>query len=518
MKILTANKVRELDKKTIASGVKSLELMERAGYGLVDILFKNGWLEGVSKVLIGAGKGNNAGDGFVAAHYLWEKNVDVEIYLLSEELKDDALTNFNRIKKDKIPYFFITKNNLKELLNKFSQVGLVIDAIFGTGFKGRIKSEIIKEIIEGMNKNSFKIVSCDVPSGINADTGEVEDICVNADLTVTFGYPKTGLVLPPARNYVGQIQVVDIGLLPVIGEEIELITASEVRKNLIKRKKDTHKKDYGHILILGGSYGFSGAPTLCCQGALRAGAGLVTCGIPQSLYPIVATKLTEAMTLPLAEKEQALGIAAFSQIESFINRRKIDIICFGPGVGTNLETAKLLEKIIFEISLPIIIDADGINLIALNKIDLKKAKAKIIITPHPGEMSRLIGLKIEKIQQDRINLTKKYAKENNLICVLKGLQTVISDGKEVWINPTGNPGMASGGMGDVLCGMIGAFCALPQRSFLKSVYSAVYIHGFAGDLLAQKKCPYGYLASELADAVGQAISMIRRNGFLLPQE
>ncbi len=520
MKIVSCEQMRDMDKRAIFGGTPGVELMERAGTGLVSVLNEEIPEVVKKKFIIFVGSGNNGGDGLVVARKLKELGAQVRVALLAEEeeMKEDTKANLTRARAAEIDTILVKEISPERIREEISRSDIIVDAIFGTGFSGTIEG-IAKDTIEAINGSKKYVVACDIPSGVNGDTGEVGGICVASDLTVTFAYPKRGLFLYPGYRFTGGIRVVNIG---VAGEGLlsrwNMITSSEIRDILPKRRKDAHKKDFGHVLVLAGSCGMTGAATLACQGALRVGAGLVTLGIPESLNAIMEVKVTEVMTLPLPETaEKSLSEKGVGEILDFIERRKVDIIVLGPGLSTNRNTGKLVKNLLNKVDLPCVLDADGINLL-VGEASLAEAKAKIIITPHPGELARLLGRKTEEIQRNRIRYASQFSRENNLICVLKGYQTVVAKGDDIYINPLGNPGMASGGTGDVLSGMIGGLAGQlrlseteKKDSLLSAAVCGVYLHSLAGDLAKGVKGEMSLIASDIVDNIPEAIRKVLEN-------
>lgn len=520
MKIVSSEQMRKMDKRAISRGTPGIELMERAGTGLVSVLKEEIPEIAKKKFIVFVGSGNNGGDGLVVARKLKELGVRVRVALLAEEgeMKEDTKTNLTRTRRAEIDTIALKDLSTERIGEEISGSDIIVDAIFGTGFSGSIGG-IAKEVIEAINSSKKFVVACDIPSGVNGDTGEVGGSCVASDLTVTFAYPKRGLFLYPGYRFTGSIRVVDIGIKEEdLPSQWSMLTSSEIREILPKRRKDAHKKDFGHVLILAGSCGMTGAATLTCQGALRVGAGLVTLGIPESLNTIMEVKITEAMTLPLPEtEEKSLSSKGIGEILDFIERRKVDVIVVGPGLSTNRNTGKLVKNILYEVDLPCIVDADGINLL-VGEASLAKAKAEIIITPHPGELGRLLGKKTEEVQRERIRYAFQFSKENNLICVLKGYQTVIAKGEDVFINPLGNPGMATGGSGDVLSGMIGGLVGQlrlteteKKDGLLSAAIAGVYLHSLAGDLARREKGEMGLIASDIVEKIPGAVREVLEN-------
>jgi NAD(P)H-hydrate epimerase len=363
---------------------------------------------------------------------------------------------------------------------------------------------MFKKAIDYINDSGKPAMSIDIPSGLNADNGRIMGTAVKANITCTFGFPKPGLFVLPGADLAGHLALIDIGIPDVIGSrfkrEYELIEPADFIHLLGNEKSDTHKGRRGHLLVIAGSEGKTGAAALCALGALRAGAGLVTVGVPESLNPILEKKLTEAMTVPLPEtKEKSLALSAKKDILSLMENKKA--LAIGPGLSTNPETVQLVCEILKEVKLPVILDADGLNAISMFPDALKCLDKNKILTPHPGEMSRLAGLSVEDIQKDRIETARYYARKWQCNLILKGAGTILADPDGVaGINPTGNPALASGGTGDVLTGMIAGFLArgiAPE----KASRAGVYLHGMAADYLSRKAGQAGILASELSEAV-----------------
>lgn len=506
MNLVTSEIMKKLDKITIEKyGVPGLTLMERAGRGAFDLLEKYFQNEIKRGIAIIAGGGNNGGDGFVVARYAREKGYRTEVFLLiePEKLKGDALENFRRIEKDlKIENLDVSLNQSK-LIEKFRNFGCLVDAIFGTGFRGTVEG-FYREIIEAMNKSRVKVLSIDVPSGLNPDTGNVLGIAVKSDITATFGLPKLGQFMESAPEYTGKIEVVDIGIPQELVEkektEGEIFTLSDARKIIKPRCWNAHKGDFGHLLIIAGSPGKTGAAVLASDGALRSGSGLVTLAVPASLNPVFEVKTTEAMTIPV--KDNSRGIFSEESLSDICKAMEgKDAVALGPGIGTHKNTSAFVEKLLEIITVPVVIDADGLNCLANFPDRLKRLKIPVILTPHPGEMVRLSGEKIEKIKKDRIKSAMEFSKKYRCILLLKGALSVTADSGECWtINTTGNPGMATGGMGDVLTGVIGSLLAQGIEPY-DSARLGAFVHGWSGDELAGEYGPFGYKAGEVADRI-----------------
>lgn len=527
MKVVTANEMRKIDKKAIEEwGISGCILMENAGAGIVKSMEKySGDLKG-KRIIIMAGKGNNGGDGFVIARHLLNREIHCEVFILVEEgsLKGDALLNYSILKKTGCPIFEITSRSmLSSVAPKINEADIIIDALLGTGLTHSAEG-IIAEAIDLINSTHKCIISVDIPSGMNSDTGEITGPAIKASLTFTLCLPKRSFFLYPAANYTGKFEVVDIGIPQKLIEmediKVELIDSNRLKILLVDRNRDTHKGNFGHVLILSGSPGKTGAATLSAMGALRCGTGLVTVGIPESLNDIMEIKLTEAMTEPLAETEaRTLSLKAKEKILDMSKR--MNAVAIGPGLSLHPETSELVRELIQLLEIPVIIDADGITALKGHENILKRTKAPVILTPHPGEMSRLINKEINEIRKDRIGIVQNFCCENRVFMALKGANTIIGDPEgNCYINPTGNPGMASGGSGDVLTGMIAGFIAQKMNP-LDGLIAGVFIHGISGDIALDSKGEEGLIASDIIDSIPVAIKKIKaeiheKNNISLP--
>ena len=507
MYLVTAGEMQEMDRQTIESyGLPGRVLMENAGMGATYILLKQ-FKELINKkVGIIAGRGNNGGDGFVMARYLSQKGVSVTVYLLAQKsmVKGDAAENLNILAPLDITVIEMPdqKSFSKHKTSMLHQ-DIWVDAILGTGLKSDVKG-YFRKIIEFINSSEKPVFSVDIPSGLNADTGQPCGTCIQAHTTATFAFAKTGHLIFPGATYTGNLEIVDIGIpgyiVKKVGPRQYLLTPELVRAALQKRSPESHKGNTGHLLIVAGSTGKTGAAAMTAISAMRSGAGLVTLGIPKSLNPVLETQVLEVMTSPLSEAEGGiLDESSLDEIMELISGKKC--LALGPGLGTASGTKNLVIRIIQECSLPLVIDADGLNNLIDNIHILENLKNPVILTPHPGEMSRLTGRPVSFIQNDRINCARSFAEKFKVHVVLKGARTVIAhpDGK-VFVNPTGNPGMASGGMGDILTGIIAGFVT-QGYSPESATHAGVYLHGAAADALAKKKALFGYLATEVMNAI-----------------
>ena len=505
MKIATREIVREIDRLTIQKyGIPGLILMENAGRATADVLLDN--FAYAQKVAVFAGGGNNGGDGFVIARHLISEGLDVDTYIVSDpkKYKGDALTNYKALKN-------LDGNivELKDNLRKYKQADVIVDAIFGTGLDREVTG-FYKKVIDFINTQGVPTIAVDIPSGLDSNSGYPLGTAVLADITVTFILPKLGISIYPGVEFAGEIYVADITTPKFLEDEIpyELLTSESVDGILTPRYEDTNKGTYGHLFILAGSPGKSGAAALAALGAQKSGTGLVTVGVPKSLNPIMEQKTTEAMTEPLPETDlETFGPASLQRAMKIAGEKKT-AIAIGPGISTTNETREFLYEIIRNSELPMVIDADALTLVADNPKILMEAKAPIVLTPHPGEMSRLAKISTVEVQANRINVALDFSTKFNVYIVLKGARTVIStpDG-EVFINTTGNPGMASGGMGDILTGIIGGFIA-QQMDPVEACKLGVFVHGLAGDLVAEQNGEAGIIASDVANSLPNAIREI----------
>lgn len=505
MNLVTAEEMRMLDQKAINEyGIPGIVLMENAGLAVMHVIKSHfpGSLDR-KRVLIFAGKGNNGGDGLVVARHLSNAGCDVKIFLLCkpEELQGDALTNWKIARKMNIRYqLIVSDRDLNVVKVGLMYTELVVDGIFGTGFKGEIQGTVAK-LIEIVNEAGKAVVSIDIPSGMEADTGYVKGPCIKANYTVTFALPKLGLVLEKAMHFVGKMVTADISFPSelIIKQRFKryLLSQSLCRRFLPVRAADSHKGTYGHVMIIGGSPGMTGAVTLAAEAAIRSGAGLVTVAVPVSLNPVLENKLTEAMTILLPETEEGtLSLSALELIRNSVSKR---VVVFGPGLSRHQETQDIVRAFVKNLPCPVVLDADALFSLMDCIEYLKNSKYPVILTPHPGEMARLLGKSIGEIQGDRISAVTEAAKKYHSIVVLKGAKTLIATPEGyLYVNVTGNSGMATGGSGDVLAGMIGAFMAQGIKGEHAAAL-AVYAHGRAGDLAAVDKSQISLRAGDIIE-------------------
>lgn len=519
MRVVTSQEMRAIDRAAIEGlGIPGLVLMENAGRGVFIHLtdFTDG-VEGL-RALVVCGKGNNGGDGFVVARHLANHGADVRIALLGKtsEVQGDAQVNMAVAKGMGLPIVeILEEEGLALLTDSLLEADVVVDAVFGTGFSGKAEG-LYASVIDRMNSSDSPIIAIDCPSGLNVDTGRPEGACVEADLTVTMALLKRGHLLYPGADLCGEVAVVDIGipLSLVEQQKIRLATLEEDEARLLlpQRPRNAHKGDCGTVYLLAGSVGFTGAGAMAGLSALRAGAGLVTWGLPQSLNDAMEAKLTEVMTKPLPETSaRSLALKALAESEAFL--KKATVLALGPGISTHPETAELVHQAVSTLTLPMIIDADGLNCLALKKGWKKNSRSELVLTPHPGEMARLLNIATEDVQKDRIGITERAAQEFEATVVLKGAPTIIAQpNQDTCINTTGNPGMATAGSGDVLTGLIAGFMAQGLSGY-SAAKLGVYVHGLAGDLAAEEKTELGMIAGDILDKVPEALkSLLTEDG------
>lgn len=524
MKVVTSEEMRDIDSMTIKSiGISGVVLMERAGAAAaakIKELFPKG------KVVILAGGGNNGGDGLVAARELFNAGWDARVLLLirQDKLSPDCLLQYRIIKQMGIPIEFRT-----DISDKDIDCSVIVDALLGTGLNKDIEG-VIAKAINLVNKAGSKVLSIDMPSGISSDTGRVMGVAVKADFTITFGLPKRGHFLYPGASFSGKLFIENIGFPEglLISEDLKvnLMDERQAASLIPARPKYSHKGDYGHALIVAGSRGKTGAALLAARACLRAGAGLVTIGVPESLITPLQSRATEEMTLPLPDRgDGTLSSKAADHILRYLTE-KADVICIGPGIGVTPDTIKLLSDILASSKIPLVIDADGLNSITYPGL-MMKASAPVIITPHIGEMARLLlasagkgqALKelsrapnpqlLTRIEHDRVNAALSFSKNNEVYVVLKGAPTIIAEPSgRAFINTTGNPGMATAGAGDVLSGIISSFAGQGLNPLNASMLG-VYMHGLAGDIAAGEKGEHSLIAGDIIDCLPSAFNKIQ---------
>ncbi|WP_035587595.1 NAD(P)H-hydrate dehydratase [Hippea jasoniae] len=505
MKLSLAEQMREMDKKAIEHGIPDIVLMENASIkSFYQILDAYGDVSGSLAVCF-VGAGNNGGDALAIARHLYNNYCDVFIYMLvpEEKLNPSPKTNFEIIKNMGIPYKFVENDDDFDI-EVINEADLIIDGIFGTGLSRKVEGRF-KKAIELINDSDAFVVSVDIPSGIKADSGEVMGIAVEADLTPTFALAKPGHFLYPGRIYAKDVRVVDISTPVSVIEEFDpsfvAIDSSQIK--LTYRNPTSHKGDFGHLAVVGGSTGKSGAVIMASKAALKSGVGLVSAVIPASINTAFESHLLEAMSYPVDDNGGFFSENSIDSILEFVADKSA--VCLGMGLGVT-ESTKKVVKAVMGIEKPMIIDADGLNCLSFFVDELKNRKAPTIITPHPKEFSRLCGVKTKEVLEKRLELIKEFATNYNCIVVLKMADTLIAspDGK-IYINTTGNVGLATGGSGDVLSGMIGAFLAEGYEP-LQAAINGVYLHGLAADIATESSISYeSLMPSDVIENINKAI-------------
>ena len=506
MIVVTAEEMREMDRLTIQKyGVPSVNLMERAGAGIAQALVGRFGAIAKKGVLVVAGKGNNGGDGFVVARLLKKKRIPCEVALLArgQELSLDAAHNLKAFLKLKGKVTEINGAHPQRLDQRIGANAVIVDAILGTGMRNEVRG-LFADAIASMNRSGLPIVAVDIPSGLDSDRGTELGVAVQAKMTVALAYPKLGEVIYPGVKSVGELVVADIGIAPAavaeVAPKIALLERQNIAMLVPRREPDSHKGTYGHLLIVAGSRGKTGAAVLASRAAMRTGAGLVTLAAPAALNNILAGALVEVMTEALGDKHsENIEILNDDEWRSLLDRKAA--LLFGPGIGVSAATQTGLRWLLRNLQIPWVIDADGLNNLALETERLRHARSAPILTPHPGEMARLTGKTTAAVNGDRVEIARRFAVEHRCHLVLKGARTVIAtqDGK-IFINPTGNAGMASGGMGDVLAGILSALLGqgLTPEDAMKL---GVYLHGLVGDQLASSRGQIGLIASDIIDGL-----------------
>lgn len=505
MKIATREIVREIDRITIKEyGISGLVLMENAGKASANLIIDK--FDKAQNIAIICGSGNNGGDGFVIARHLISAGKKVRTYLLSRKskYKGDSKTNLNSLLKIGGEVIELDEKTLK-----ITQADIYIDAIFGTGLDRQIEG-FYKKIIKYINSKKKSVISIDIPSGLDSNTGKPLGEAVKAEATITFIKPKIGMCIYPGVNFTGKLYVADITTPKELENEIEyeLLTFSKCKNMLKIRSGNTHKGTYGHLLVIAGSRGKSGASILTTNAAVKSGTGLVTAAIPKGINKAVEKNCIEAMSVPFEEtKEGTFRDDSLSEILKVLKDKK-SALAIGPGISTNAKTKDLVKQILLKSKIPMVIDADALNILSEDVDILKKIKPDVILTPHPGEMARLINTSTNDVQNNRVEIAKEFARKFSCFLILKGARSVIAtpDG-DVYINPTGNPGMATGGSGDVLTGIVGSFLA-QKYSTLNAAILGTFIHGFAGDIASDKLGQYGITATDILDNIQAATKRI----------
>lgn len=514
MRILTAEAMQQVDREAIEGfGIPSLVLMENAALGVVDALAAE--YPNADSVTIFCGPGNNGGDGLAVGRHLAVRGYGVTLFLVAggRELRGDAAIQLGICRgmgldlRDVEP-----EESVAGLLEVAAASDVVIDCLFGTGLVRPLAGRYA-ELVTGLNEIAVPRLAADLPSGLSGSRADVFGPTLEADLTVTFAAPKIPHIFPPAAAFVGRVVVADLGIPPELLERAEgdlhLLTEEALAPLLTARPIDSHKGDFGHVLVVGGSEGKSGAAILAARGALRSGAGLVTIACPAPILPTIEAVSIESMAVALPTSGLDLGDEAVSVALSAADGKSV--LAIGPGLGAEGETPATVRTLVMQAETAVVLDADGLNAFAGRLVELSERREETILTPHPGELARLLGISIEEVLSDRLAAVRRACQESGSVVVLKGHLSLIADPLGgVYVNPTGNPGMATGGSGDVLTGMIAGFGSQGHES-LGAARLGVFLHGLAGDLAASTVGEAGLTASDLAKRVPEAIERLARS-------
>lgn len=521
--ILTSAESRAFDRHLIKEvGLSPLVLMENASRGALAAI--EDWLDPKRSVLIFCGKGNNGGDGLALARLLHSRGIEVVVLMAgsAKELSPDTAAQYNILKKligkEHIHHYPIRDSHFISHLD----LNIVVDALLGTGVEGAVKGKTLDAMLDLIGIASHfkvKVLSIDVPTGLNADTGKCDTtvkeegvtytVCVTADRTVTMGARKVGFYLQQGPERTGVVTVASLGSPMHDGEHtVQLLEAADVRSLFAPRKRSTSKFDYGHVLSISGSRGMTGAAIMAATGALRVGAGLVSVATPSSERHIVASAMPELMTVGLWHDEEGLPLAtSLNEIQHHL--RKATVVHYGSGITLTNDTHELSRRLLDEVDKPLVLDAGALVGLKSDHALFRRRKAATIITPHSGEMAALMGVDREDIEDDRIEAARGFAKKNKTIVVLKGAPTIIAmPSGTVYINSTGNPGMATAGVGDVLAGMIAGLIAQNENDVEKAVLGAVCLHGLAGDIARDELGEIFMTATDLIQRIPFAIAKI----------
>ena len=515
MRILTAEAMREVDRAAIEElGIPSLVLMENAAIGVVEAIGES--FGEAESAAVFCGPGNNGGDGLAVARHLSVRGWEVRIFLVAggRPLSNDAAIQLSICRKSELVVMEVASPaDLAGAAEAAAECDLVVDALFGTGLTRPLEG-LFADAVEAINDLPIPCVAVDLPSGLSGSEAQPIGPHVEADLTVTFAAPKVAHVFPPAADAVGEMAVTDLGIPPRLVEDVEeeagdlhLLVGEELAELIPERDPDSHKGDYGHALIVAGSPGKSGACILAARAAVRAGAGLVTAAVPEPILQTVDLGSIESMTLalPVGASGHLAERAAEAVLEAAEGKAALAL---GPGLGQEISTVAAIRRIALECPLPLVLDADGINAFAGKAADLAGRRAETILTPHPGELGRLLGISTAQIQEDRIAAARGAAEETGAIVILKGHMTLVASGTAVFVNPTGNPGMATGGTGDVLTGLIAGLLAQGLDA-LDAAVLGVYLHGLAGDLAASRLGEMALAAGDLIEILPAALAALK---------
>jgi len=518
MRVLDTKQMQACDRAAIEDdGIPELVLMENAGTQVVESMEEFFGDEQPELVAVLCGKGNNGGDGLVIARHLHNLGRVVRVYLFADpaELDGSVVANHRMAMTTGVEIVGVADGDAWDAVaDDLPAFDCVVDALFGTGIKGALRGHF-GDVVDDINASGAAIVAVDLPSGLSADSGDVVGPAVDADLTVTFEAPKLCHAFPPACELCGELGIVDIGIprhrLEAVDGALDLLTPADVAGILDPRQTDTHKGSYGRVVIVAGSPGMAGAAALAARAALRGGAGLVTVAAPDSVFSIIAAQVVEALVQPLASNAHG-GFAAAAQAGLMELAATADVLAVGPGIGTSPETAELIRALVTASSVPVVLDADGLNAFVGDFEELQKVGPPCIITPHPGEAARLLGITTAEVQNDRVGAARDLAARSGAIAILKGYRSLIASANgAIAVNPTGNPGMATGGSGDVLTGLIAAFVGQGVEPVTAARAGAFY-HGEAGDRAAELMGEVSLIASDIIDMLPEALMRFEVDG------
>jgi ADP-dependent NAD(P)H-hydrate dehydratase / NAD(P)H-hydrate epimerase len=510
MKIVTADEMRAIDRATSERfGVPSLTLMENAGAAVADYVLTH--YPEAGRIVVFCGKGNNGGDGFVAARRLHLERKKVQVILLADpsDLRGDAAVMFGQLPGAAVPVRSSEQLN-SERVRLSLAADLYLDAVLGTGFKPPV-SGLYADAIAIMNASQVPVVAVDIPSGADADAmGPQSGTIAKADAIVTFTRPRPAHVfslLTTGSTFVAEIGSPEEAIVSAL--RLNVITARDVGPLIGPRPAESNKGNYGHVLVAGGSLGKAGAAAMAGMAALRAGAGLSTVATPKSVLGTVAGFHSELMTEPLPETDAGtISTGALSRAEQLAKGKSV--LAIGPGISRDPQTAELVRALAAQLQLPMVVDADGLNAFEGRTRELNGKGRTIVITPHPGEMARLAGCTIAQVQSNRLEVARNFAREHELIVVLKGHRTLVVEANgEAWVNTTGNPGMSTGGTGDILTGMVAGMIAQHAKQAFVAVLAAVHLHGLAGDVMRERVGEHSLVATDLLKGLPEAFRRTR---------
>jgi len=512
MKVLSPERMAKYDEYAIKTwGIPSAVLMENAGRNTYRLI-KELYLKGKKRIVVVCGRGNNGGDGFVVGRYALRDGYRVKTFLLckKDDLKGDAALNM-RLYESLQGEIIEVNDNCDTIRMGIIHADIVVDAIFGTGLSKVVEGKE-KAVIEEINRSGKPVMAIDIPSGIDGKTGAPLGSAVKAAHTFTYAYPKLGQVLCPGGYHTGKLTVIDISIPgfaeDILGVDAHLVDGDMLRGFIKERLPWSHKGTYGHVAVIAGSPGKTGAACMASLAALKVGAGLATLLVPASLNSIMEAKLTEVMTYPVEDRGTGFFImSSYGQVREFVEDK--DVIILGPGLSQNPETMELVRMLYSEIDKPFVIDADGINAFQGHTDVIKSKKRNVIFTPHPGELGRLIGLSPKAVNEDRINVGRRFVEETGAYLVLKGARSLFfsPDGK-IYINPTGSPALAKGGTGDILTGFIGGFVSQGYTPTEASLLG-VYLHGYLSDSWVETNTDMDLIACDLLTGTGNALKAIK---------